>query len=279
MRIIITPLAVAALAVSCAAAAADFVGVACRSDELSCVDAEEFERQTGRAPDPLKGDVSCIDKNNRGKVAGWLDEGSCAAGLNNPGGCAAADDARGLACPVSPTDRYRCVAGEKGPAQYEASIARWLPCSVVETQREPEPPDDWLGWPDPDGDGLVEHRCGDAVGLCPALSRVLACHVDGDRPQYRNETPCLTRSGLPAAPGQQCSCDHPDGCYSDCGIAPEPEPPEAVAPPPEREPEPPEAVAPPPEPEPEPREAVAPPPEPVYTPARARRAQSSWRNL
>ena len=75
-------------------------------------------------------------------------------------------------------------------------------------------------WPDPDGDGYTEHRCETTVGYCPADTTVLACHRDGNRPQFRNGTPCLTKDGELAGLGDTCDCDHPDGCYSDCAIEP-----------------------------------------------------------
>ena len=75
-------------------------------------------------------------------------------------------------------------------------------------------------WPDPDGDGYTLYRCDNAVGYCPADTPVLACHADGNRPQYANGTPCLNNNGEPARHGETCACDHPDGCYSDCRLTP-----------------------------------------------------------
>ena len=74
-------------------------------------------------------------------------------------------------------------------------------------------------WPDPDGDGYTEHTCGDTTGFCPATTPVLACGWD-DQPAYRNETPCLTRDGRRSGHGETCTCDHVDGCYSDCLVRP-----------------------------------------------------------
>ena len=62
---------------------------------------------------------------------------------------------------------------------------------------------------------LVAFRHGGTLGYCPADTRVLACHVDGNRPQYRNGAPCLSENG-----GENCTCAHPDGCYSDCARTP-----------------------------------------------------------
>ena len=81
-------------------------------------------------------------------------------------------------------------------------------------------------WQDPDGDGYTEHSCDGTLGYCPASTPVLACHADGHRPQYRNTTPCLTDGGKVAGHGDTCTCDHPDGCYSDCLPEP-PRPPDS----------------------------------------------------
>ena len=136
------PVLCLAAALCCSQAASEPVHfVVCHPDISSCITTEEFVSHEGRSPD-VGGDPTCGGSARRGD---WFDAGSCVRGVGDPGGCAAdrAETSRSRACPIGGTGRYRCVAGEAGPAQYEVRRGEWAECAP-DPPKDPDPKD-----PDP----------------------------------------------------------------------------------------------------------------------------------